>query len=561
MLNHLLIRNLAVVDEVEVEPGTGLTVLTGETGAGKSILIDALSLALGERADSEAVRSGAERAEVSAGFEISDESAASVWLHEHDLDSDGSCVLRRVVTAEGRSRGYINGNPAPMQTLRALGELLVDICGQQAHQSLGKPDTQRQLLDQNGGLQKQSAQVRAAWQEWQHLQEEYTRLDAARTDQHARLELLSFQVQELDALDAQPGELAELDAAQRRAANATRLISGAGEALQALYESTDTPTASDLVGKTGQLLSELAETDPALADTARMLSEAEIQISEAADNLRQYLADDRDTGLDLDALETRLGAMHDLARKHRVDPAELPALTARLQDELHKIENVDDTLAGLSEQVASAEKTLLSAAKKLSAGRGKAADSLAGMVSENIRQLGMPDGKFSIELLPLDAPGAHGAERIEFRVAVNAGIQAGPLNKVASGGELSRISLAIQVAASADGRTPVMIFDEVDAGVGGGTADIVGSRLRELADDTQVLCVTHLPQVASKGHGHFRVSKLSDGTTTRTRAALLNDEERTEEIARMLGGVEITERTRDHAREMLDQAATPQKTG
>lgn len=561
MLNHLLIRNLAVVDEVEVEPGSGLTVLTGETGAGKSILIDALSLALGERADSDAVRNGAERAEVSAGFELVAGSPAESWLREHDLDSDGSCVLRRVVTAEGRSRGYINGNPAPMQTLRALGELLVDICGQQAHQSLGKPDVQRQLLDQHGGLHKQAEKVRAEFRTWQQLRDEYAELDAARADQHARLDLLSFQVQELAALDAQPGELAELDSAQRRAANATKLINGAGEALQALYENTETPPASDLVSKTAQLLTELAEADPALADTARILNEAEIQISEAADNLRQYLADDRETDLDLAALESRLGAMHDLARKHRIDPAELPDLTERLQAELHTIENADDTLAELQAQVAAAESTLLSACNKLSQGRSKAGKRLAARVTDNIRQLGMPDGNFSIELQPLEAPTASGAERVEFRVAVNAGIQAGPLNKVASGGELSRISLAIQVAASADGCTPVMIFDEVDAGVGGGTADIVGSRLRDLADNTQVLCVTHLPQVASKGHGHFRVSKLSDGKTTRTRVALLSEEERTEEIARMLGGVEITERTREHAREMLDQAAKSQKAG
>ncbi|MBT8421922.1 MAG: DNA repair protein RecN [Gammaproteobacteria bacterium] len=561
MLSHLLIRNLAVVDEVEVEPGAGLTVLTGETGAGKSILIDALSLALGERADSEAVRHGAERAEVSAEFDIAADTPAADWLKAHDLDSGDSCLLRRVVTAEGRSRGYINGNPAPMQTLRALGELLVDICGQQAHQSLGKADTQRRILDQHGGLQKQANHVREAWQAWQTLRDEYAELDAARADQHARLELLSFQVEELLALDAQPGELAELDSAQRRAANASRLITGAGDALQALYENTETPPASDIVSKTAVLLNELSEADPVLGETARILQEAEIQITEAADNLRQYLAGDHDSDLDLQALEARLAAMHDLARKHRVDAAELPELTERLQQELDRIENADGTLAELETKVAAAAKHLATVSNKLSKARAKAAGELSATISSNIQQLGMPDGEFSIALTPLDTPGAHGAERVEFRVAVNAGLQAGPLNKVASGGELSRISLAIQVAASAGGRTPVMIFDEVDAGVGGGTADIVGSRLRELAGSAQVLCVTHLPQVASKGHGHFRVSKLSDGKTTRTRVAALSEEERTEEIARMLGGIDITERTREHAREMLEQAAKPQKTG
>jgi len=561
VLNHLLIRNLAVVDEVEVEPGMGLTVLTGETGAGKSILIDALSLALGERADSEAVRAGAPRAEVSASFDLANAADAAHWLSEHDLDSDGCCVLRRVVTAEGRSRGYINGNPAPMQTLRELGERLVDICGQQAHQSLGKPDTQRQLLDQHGGLQSQLDKVRSAHRDWHAAQQAYTELANARADQNARLDLLSFQVQELDALDAQPGELAELDSAQRRAANASKLANGAGDALQALYESDAAPSAHDVISKTRNLLGELAELDPALGDAARLLTEAEIQVSEVADQLRNYLAQSSPDELDLNDLETRLAAMHDLARKHRIDAAHLPELTQRLRDELHTIEHADDTLEQLRAQATEAEAALAKHAGKLTKARRKAAQSLATQVTTNIRQLGMPDGTFDIELLPLDHTGAHGAERIEYRVAINPGMKPGALNKVASGGELSRVSLAIQVAASSKSRTPVMIFDEVDAGVGGSTADMVGARLRELAGDSQVLCVTHLPQVASKGHGHFRVSKLSDSKTTRTRVTPLSDAERVEEIARMLGGAEITARTRDHAQEMLAQAEAPKKAG
>lgn len=561
MLQHLFIRNLAVVAQVEVEPGAGLTVLTGETGAGKSILIDALSLALGERADSDAVRTGADRAEISASFEIAANTPAAAWLREHDLDSDEVCVMRRVVTAEGRSRGYINGNPVAMQTLRALGDLLVDICGQQAHQSLGKPDTQRQLLDQHGGLQPLAAEVRAAYRAWQQLQQEFSELSASMADRAARLDLLSFQVQELDALDAQPGEMEQLDTAQRRAANASKLSSGVGDALEALYESGETPSAHDLITRTAALLSDLAELDPALADSARMLGEAEIQVSEAADNLRHYLAADSDEELDLAALEARLGAMHDMARKHRIDAAGLPELTERLRDELQRFENADDTLEQLRGQVAAAAKHLGKLSAKLSKARTSAAKDFAQQVTDNIRQLGMPEGVFHVELLALDNPGAHGAERIEYRVAVNPGMKAGALTKVASGGELSRISLAIQVAAGAQVRTPVMIFDEVDAGVGGGTADIVGARLRELAADTQVLCVTHLAQVASKGHGHFRVSKLSDGSSTHTRVAALNNDERVEEIARMLGGVEITARTRDHALEMLAQADKPLKTG
>jgi DNA repair protein RecN (Recombination protein N) len=554
LLNHLLIRNLAVVDEVEIEPGAGLTVLTGETGAGKSILIDALSLALGERADSEAVRTGADRAEVSASFDVAPDSPAATWLKQHDLDSDEGCVIRRVVTAEGRSRGYINGNTAPMQTLRELGELLVDICGQQAHQSLAKTDTQRQLLDQHGKLATQVQKVREAHHSWQQLQIEYQELNAARADQNARLDLLSFQVQELEALDAQAGELEQLDITHRRAANAHKLGSGTSEALQLLYENSDNASANDLLGRARSQLEELAQLDPSLAGTAKLLSEAEIQISEAADSLRQYLSAESDSDLDLNALEARLSALHDMARKHRIKPVELPQLTERLRQELDRIENADDTLEQLQAQVNDAEMKLNQLCGKLSKARAKTAKALGQQVTENIRQLGMPDGSFSIALHSLDQPGPAGAERVEYLVAINPGINPGALNKVASGGELSRVSLAIQVAASSQGQTPTLIFDEVDAGVGGGTADIVGSRLRELASSSQVLCVTHLPQVASKGHGHFRVSKLSDGKITRTRVAALTEDERVEELARMLGGQKITSRTRDHAREMLEAA-------
>ena len=561
MLNHLLIRNLAVVDEVEVEPGTGLTVLTGETGAGKSILIDALSLALGERADSDAVRAGTERAEITAAFDIPANGEAAAWLQANDLDGEDGCLMRRVVTAEGRSRGYINGNPVPMQTLRELGERLVDICGQQAHQSLGKADMQRRLLDQHGGLTDQAGQVATAWQHWQTLQNQHDELAAARSDQHARLDLLRFQVSELQALDPRPGEIDDLDTVHRKAANATRLGEGTGQTLQWLYESENGDSAHDQLGRARQLLEELSAMDPALTETAQLLSEAEIQVSEAADNLRQYLAADAGADFDLPAIEARLGALHDTARKHRVEPAQLPDLLGQLSDELQTLENADDTLEELQKKMASAEQDLRRHCGQLSKGRKQAATKLARSVTQNIRQLGMPEGSFSIELQPLEQPGPGGSERIEFRVAINPGIQPGPLNKVASGGELSRISLAIQVAANADEQAPTLIFDEVDAGVGGGTADIVGARLRELADSGQVLCVTHLAQVASKGHGHFRVSKLTDGNSTRTRVASLNEDERVEEIARMLGGVEITARTREHAQEMLESAVQPQKTG
>ena len=558
MLHHLHVRNLAVVDEIEVELTQGLTVLTGETGAGKSILVDALGLALGERADSDAVRPGAQRAEISASFLMPAGSPAGEWLRANDLDDDSGdespgsteCVLRRVVTAEGRSRGYINGNPAPMQTLRELGTMLVDICGQQAHQSLGKPENQRLLLDQHGGHSKLVDDLGEAHRAWHALQKEYEELDGARADQATRIDLLQFQVQELEALNAQPGELDSLDKAHRLAANASRIKDDAGAALQMLYEN-EQASAYDLTSRARAQLEKLSELDPKLGELSAMLGEAELQIAEAADSLRHYLDNEKIDGGDLNELESRLGAMHDMARKHRVKAAELPELTERLRSELHKIEHADDTLEELQQRVSAKFAELTTLAKKLTGARKRAAKSLSQQVSKNMQQLGMPEGTFSIGIEELETPSAAGAERIEFLVSINPGMQAGALTKVASGGELSRVSLAIQVAASDQANTPSLIFDEVDAGVGGGTADIVGEKLRSLAASSQVLCVTHLPQVASKGHQQFRVSKLSDGKITRTVVSSLTSAERVEELARMLGGVEITDRTRDHAAEML----------
>ncbi len=560
MLNHLHVRNLAVVDEVEVELGSGMTVLTGETGAGKSILVDALALALGARADADAVRPGAKRAEITASFTPEQKGAAGHWLTDNDLDEGDDCVIRRVVSSEGRSRGYINGNPVPMQTLRELGELLVDICGQQAHQSLSRTDNQRNLLDQHGNHGKLLADVRIAYDAWHKAQADYAELDAARADQSARLELLSFQVQELDNLSAQPGELAQLEQTHRKAANSNRLVEGAGAALGMLYEN-ETGNAQELVGRAQTLVQELAELDSSLQPLDALLTEASIQIGETVDTLRNYLSQDDADPQQLAELDARLGIFHDLARKHRVNPDELPDLTTKLQTDLHAIENVDDTLDKLRAEAETNRTNLDKLCKKLSAARKKAAVSLAKEVTANMQQLGMADGRFNVSIENLPTPGPGGAERIEFLVALNPGLPPGALNKVASGGELSRVSLAIQVASSDRANTPTLIFDEVDAGVGGGTADIVGEKLRSLTPGSQVLCVTHLPQVASKGHEHFRVAKLSDGHNTRTRVAPLKHDERIEELARMLGGVKITKRTREHAAEMLGLPETKLSAG
>jgi len=547
------------VDEVEAELRPGLTVLTGETGAGKSILVDALGLALGNRADSDAVRPGAERAEITATFSIIGNQNVNQWLKDNDLDESTSsdcneCVLRRVVTADGRSRGYINGNSVPMHLLRDVGALLVDICGQQAHQSLGQAENQRLLLDQHGDHLPLVEEHRNVWREWQALQQEYDKLNAASADQATRIDLLRFQVHELDALDARPGELGELEQSHRIAANASRIQQNAGAALQMLYDNEQV-SAYDLASKARSYLDELSELDPSLGTLAAQLTEAEIIMSEAADTLRRYLDRESPDAANLAGLENRLAAMHDMARKHRVTAAELPELTIRLRDELQRLEHSDDTLDELRQAIATRFALLQELGAKLTSARQRAAKSLSKEVTRNIQQLGMGAGKFSVNLETLDKPGATGSERIEFRVALNPGIPAGALSKVASGGELSRVSLAIQVAASRQTNIPTLIFDEVDTGVGGGTADIVGQQLRKLGTSSQVLCVTHLAQVASKGQQHFRVSKLSDGRSTRTRVMQLTHDERVEELARMLGGVEITDRTRDHAAEMLSAGA------
>lgn len=564
VLTQLLIRNLAVIDEVAVELGAGMTVLTGETGAGKSILVDALGLALGERADIEAVRSGSPRAEISATFELGPTSAARAWLESHELDTgddhDPSCVLRRVVGIDGRSRGYINGNAVPIQTLRELGDLLVDICGQQAHLSLTRPEQQRKLLDQHASADALLADIRQSWQEWQRLQTACDVIERSRAERESRVELLQFQVHELEALAVQHGETAELDQAQRRAANASRLLGGAGAALQSLYEGdgSDQASAHDLISQAQTTLTELGALEPALANAAHLLKDAEIQLTEAADTLRRYLQHESGNDTDLAELESRLAAIHGCARKHRVAAEELPELTVRLRTELDRLECTDSSLSELRSQLQQQHSRLVKLCTQLSEVRATAAARMAEAVSQHMHSLGMPEARFTIALDPLPHPGPTGQEKVEFRVAINPGLSPGPLTKVASGGELSRISLAIQVTASSDLQIPTLIFDEVDAGVGGGTADIVGLQLRQLAKHSQVLCVTHLPQVASKGHAHLQVHKHSDGQSTRTHLATLDHNARIEEIARMLGGIKITGRTRAHAEEMLTAAAADQ---
>jgi DNA repair protein RecN (Recombination protein N) len=552
MLRHIHIRHFAVVDTLELGLSPGMTVLTGETGAGKSILLDALGLALGDRGDSGIIRAGAERAEVSADFDIAGVPDVQQWLQAQDLDDDGQCLIRRTISRDGRSKGYINGRPVPMQSLRELGEMLVDIHGQHAHQSLLKRDMQRQVVDDFAGHQQLLDAVAAHYRRWRELRAALDQLTASRAAREDRLELLRYQVQELEALELRQDELEELDAEHDRLANLNQLREEGQQVLQALAEDDNGALIGGLEHAAAQL-QRLRDFDAALANACEALQSAAIQAREAGGELRDYL---EALSLDpqrLQEVSDRLAALHDLARKHHVTPEALVPLLAELQAELHGLETADVELDATAREVAATEAAYRAGAEKLTASRAKAAKRLAKAVSENMRQLGMKDGRFEVAFEPLEAFTAAGLERVEFQVTTNPGQPLQALAKVVSGGELSRISLAIQVIIAGTGRIPTLIFDEVDVGIGGGVAEIVGRLLRGLSTERQVLCVTHQPQVASLAHHHLQVSKQSHKKTTLTAVAPLSAEGRVDEIARMLGGVEITPQTLSHAREMIER--------
>jgi DNA repair protein RecN (Recombination protein N) len=554
MLRHLHIRNFAIVDSLEIDFGPGMSVLSGETGAGKSILLDALGLTLGDRADSGVLRHGTERAEIGAEFDISNLSEVSAWLEEHELASDGECLLRRTIGSDGRSRGFINGQPVPIQSLKELGEQLVDIHGQHAHQSLLKRDIQRRLLDAYAGQLELAKSVASQYRQWQQLQQEYDSLSKAASERDSRLELLRFQVEELEALKPAPGELAELDQEHSRLSNANRLLEGTQTTVN-LLDAEEGQSASSVLEQSLRLLQELQAVDASLDNPLQLLNDATIQLKEAVSELRHY-AD----GMELDPerlsqLEQRIADLHNLGRKHRVAPEELPELLQQLQKELDELNASDSRLQGMQAEIEKSRAHYDKLAVQLSKARTEAAKRLAAAVSANMQELGMGGGRFDIVLNPLDkGPSANGLESVELLVSANPGQPLQPLNKVASGGELSRISLAIQVITASQEGIPTLIFDEVDVGIGGGVAEMVGRQLRKLGENRQVLCVTHQPQVASQGHHHFRISKESDGKETRTLVQPIDGDIRVEEVARMSGGVNITEQTLEHARQLISQA-------
>jgi len=558
MLLSLQVRDFAIIDRVEVEFDPGMTVLTGETGAGKSILVDALGLVLGERGSSQLVRNGAKRAEFSAQFDISALPKVQEMLADQALDQDDDCLLRRVINSDGRSRAFINGNAATVQQLKALGELLLDIHGQHFHQSLGRKPVQRDLLDHFGGLLNQREATEAAFEQWRVIQDQLQALLDADANRESRLDLLQFQLAELDALALQPDEVDELQLERKKLLHSGKLAGGISEALAGLVDSNTgtSGNASAIAAEAGKTVESLLSFDDALEPVHQLLESAVIQLDEAADALQRYA----DT-LDMDParrdwVEERLDAIQSVARKHRIDATEILPLHEKLAAELDEIQNADERGQQLQEAVTAARTNFDVLAQSLSTDRQAAAERFSAAVSKAMQGLGMPGGQFEVKFSRLAETDAKpwGIDDMEFMISANPGQPVQAMAKIASGGELSRMGLAIQVIASDGSAIPSMVFDEVDSGVGGGVAEMVGRRLQELGTNRQVLCVTHLPHVASLADAHFRISKVSDGKATRTGVQPLVGDERVDEIARMLGGVEITQKTIEHAAEMLDDS-------
>ncbi|SQG00347.1 DNA repair protein RecN [Paucimonas lemoignei] len=552
MLVHLSVHNYAIVEHLDLELDRGMSVITGETGAGKSIMLDALGLTLGDRADSGVVRPGADKADILATFDLADIPEARTWLQERDLDNDGPCILRRVITAEGRSRSYINGTPCPQGDLKALGELLIDIHSQHEHQSLLKTDTHRRLLDEYAGATDLARQVQLAAQRWRQTRQELDRLSNSGDEQRSRHQLLSYQLEELESLSLGEDELEQLEQEHKNLTNAESLLSICRQVVEQCSENDSGNVLNALTASLHRLGS-VNDSPTALSEATNLLSSAQIQVEEAMGELNRFLDHFDADPARLQQLEERLDAIYTLARKHRIQPTEVATLQQKLLDEIETLNANDEAIERLENELSSFARHYKEKARELSDLRHRAAPELATAVEHEIQRLGMPGGRFSIELKanPEKELLPNGLEQIELLVSANPGQPLKALAKVASGGELSRISLAIQVITAQTSRVPTLVFDEVDVGIGGPTAEIVGQLLRRLGDRGQVMTVTHLPQVAAQGHQHLFVHKVRDSEATRTAVSKLTKNERIEEVARMLGGIDLTKESLAHAKKMV----------
>ncbi|MCE0558712.1 MULTISPECIES: DNA repair protein RecN [unclassified Motilimonas] len=554
MLTQLTVTNFAIVKFLELELSGGMTSITGETGAGKSIAIDALGLCLGDRADAHMVRPGAKKAEIIARFSLQHIPAAQRWLQDNELENENDCILRRTVTHEGRSRGYINGIPVPLSQLKNLGQLLVHIHGQHAHQTLLRPDVQMQLLDGYAGHKALLRKVKDNYQGWQFLNKELRHLQQQQAENEARKQLLEYQVQELDEFALQPNEFEEIEQEHKKLANSGTLMEQCQAGLDILYEN-DEVNALSLLQMSANRVESQADNDPALSEITSILQEAIIQVEEASSQLRNYCESLEMDPEQFNYLDNRLSQAMQLARKHQVPPEELCKKHQELAKELDGISNSEERAAQLEKELANVRASYLEEAKKLSQSRQRYAEELSQKISESMHQLSMPSGQFLIDVLADENAEitSMGIDTVNYSVTTNPGQPLQSIGKVASGGELSRISLALQVITSQKASTPTMIFDEVDVGISGATASVVGKLLRKLGETTQVFCVTHLPQVAGHGHQQMFVSKETDGTSTQTSMHALKPEQRLEELARLLGGDAITEKTLANAQELLIQ--------
>jgi DNA repair protein RecN (Recombination protein N) len=553
MLVHLGIRDLAVVETLELEFESGLSVLTGETGAGKSILLTALGLALGDRADSGFIRPGSARAEINLSFNLADSPGAKHWLDLNELTQDDECLIRRIVAQDGRSKAFVNGRPVTLQALQDLGAGLVEIHGQHAHVQLLKATEQRRLLDEAAGNQELLTEVERLYRCWRNLREELERRTTSARDQAARTELLQYQIEELEQHEIASLDYARLAEEHSLQANMGKILATGQNQLDALYDD-ESHSVNARLAQAVHALSDLCTLAPEFRDTVGLLGEAQVQIKEASLQLRRELEGLEADPVRLEWLEQRLADVHRLARKHQIRPEDLPDHLEALRSELDGIVYGYEATEALREEFDMIAAEYRRIAETLSKRRQSAALGLQERVSSIIRELGMPQGNLLIEVRPIDAnePTPFGLDQVEFLVSANPGLPPRPLARVASGGELSRVSLAIQVAAIDSKTVPTLIFDEVDTGIGGGIAEVVGQKLRILGEQgRQVFCVTHLPQVAVQGHRHLLVEKVSRRGMTQSSVRALTGAERRREIARMLGGIRVTEQTLAHAEEML----------
>ena len=554
MLTHIFIRNFAIIDELDLDLENGMTTLTGETGAGKSILLDAIGLILGDRADSDNVKHGADKSEISASFDISQLDELKNWLTENDLENDNECIIRRIVSADGRSKAYINGTSATLQQIRTAGEMLIDIHGQHEHQSLMRRDIQRRLLDDFSEQNDLLGNVRTAYSVWFETENKLKELQSKASSRNERIALLKFQVEELEQLDPQDNEYDELVNEHNQLANIDNHISTCAGASDVLYDNED--SIYSLISQQINSITALNSEDKNLSGIIELLNDAQAQISEAASLSKNYLDKLEHNPERLNEIDQRLNNIHNQARKHHIEPEQLFETFNRLSEELNQLTSADESLATLTADKDKFKQNYLKLAKTLSSKRIKSASLLSQKITAAMQTLNMTGGVFEIKVSQ-DEPlkcAADGFDSIDFLVSANPGQPAKLLAKVASGGELARISLAIQMITASQGHIPTLIFDEVDSGVGGATAEIVGKHLRAIGNECQVLCVTHLPQVAAQAHHHFQVNKSTTNSSTQTSIAVLDSTQKVNEIARMLGGVDITQQTLNHAQEMIDKA-------